>query len=547
MGSELAIRLQWLHPIGIAGVGLSIVGWGLMLPIPGLPGDRLLYAIIGPSEMRSGRTQTSIFLLVLFVMVMVFATAQWTPWIFLAFVAAWQRFNPDSLPQPIILDEHIGLEERFRSRFVAIAAIVLLAGLPGTVPSYEMEDYIAGINTDEWPDELHFEAGVGEEVLLILEPLGVMPVSGWLQFRVEGSEPDSWGLNYSCSEFSEVCIFDGLTQNEIIELPIVITPPEEDFSSHLLKIIIEISGFETEHLIKLSSYGDEGFIDSYWDLREDSENPIICSKMHTGEGDVISIGGSYWELLNGSNLSSGVQEVCLRGHEGAIQNSDLFDDQGRAFGPGVYLVRENSTSGPWAIPIDGTEPLIHVEDGLWVVPSEFVTVGDVLHHSDSGSPFCPSSDVAAQINTSSNWSVEMGNYTAMRITGNLSGEGAIGIGTEGWLALCHNDGTMEAFSIRESVDVYVHPNGLYRGLDVEEIMVFNRASGRMDLAVEWHGDSPQSGIWEVGINDWVESGDSTSITVNEVGLSSLERVVWITADETGITVHLSARCPSEGC
>jgi hypothetical protein len=141
----------------------------------------------------------------------------------------------------------------------------------------------------------------------------------------------------------------------------------------------------------------------------------------------------------------------------------------------------------------------------------------------------------------------MGNYTAMRITGNLSGEGTIGIGTEGWLALCHNDETMEAFSIKESVDVYVHPNGLYRGLDVEEIMVFNRAAGRMNLAVEWHGDSPQSGIWEVSINDWIESGDSTSITVKEVGLSSLERAVWVTADESGITVHLSARCPSEGC
>ena len=104
MGGESGIRLQWLHPTGIAGIGLAIVGWGLMLPIPGLPGDRLLHAIIGPSEMRGGSTQTSIFLIVLFVMVIVFATAQWTPWIFLAFVAAWQRFNPDSLPQPIVLD-----------------------------------------------------------------------------------------------------------------------------------------------------------------------------------------------------------------------------------------------------------------------------------------------------------------------------------------------------------------------------------------------------------------------------------------------------------
>ena len=162
MGGESEIRLQWLHPTGIAGIGLSIIGWVLMLPIPGLPGDRLLHAIIGPSEMRGGRTQTSIFLIVLFVMVLVFAKAQWTPWIFLAFVAAWQRFNPDNLPQPIILDEHFGLEERFRSRFVAIAAIVLLAGMPSNVPSYEMSAYDAGISIESWPEELVFET---DEVL----------------------------------------------------------------------------------------------------------------------------------------------------------------------------------------------------------------------------------------------------------------------------------------------------------------------------------------------------------------------------------------------
>jgi len=547
MGSELGIRLQWLHPIGIAGIGLSIVGWGLMLPIPGLPGDRILYAIIGPSEMRSGSTQTSIFLLVLLVMVMIFATAQWTPWVFLAFVAAWQRFNPDSLPQPIVLDEHIGLEERFKSRFVAIATVVLLAGMPGTVPSYEMENYIAGISTDEWPEELHFDAGVSEDFALILEPRGVMPVSGWIQFRVEGAEPDSWELNYSCSESSEVCRFDGLTQNEIQVLPIQITPPDGALSPHSLRILVEISGFEVEHRIKLSSHADEGFVDSFWDLSGDSENPIICSEMDAGEGGDIAIEGSYWELLNGSNLSAGMQEVCLSGHEGAIQNSDLFDDQGRAFGPDVYLIVENSTSGPWTIPIDGTEQLIQVWEGIWAIPSGFVAVGDVLYHSDSGSPFCPSSDVAAQIDTSSNWTLEMENYTAIRITGNLSGEGKIGIGEEGWLAVCHYDGTIEAFTIRESVDVYVRPNGLDRGLDVEEIMIFNRASKRMDLAVEWHGDSPQSEIWEITIDDSIESGNSTSVSVKEVGLSSLERAVWITADESGITIHLSARCPSEGC
>jgi len=106
---------------------------------------------------------------------------------------------------------------------------------------------------------------------------------------------------------------------------------------------------------------------------------------------------------------------------------------------------------------------------------------------------------------------------------------------------------MEAFRIRDSVDIYVHPSGLDRRINTEEFVIFNREKVGMDVAVEWHGDSPQSGIWEVTMNDWLDGGNDTVITAKAIGLSELERAVWVTADDSGITVHLSARCPSEGC
>ena len=546
MGSESGIRLQWLHPTGIAGIGLSIVGWGLMLPIPGFPGDRLLHAIIGPSEMRSGSTQTSIFLIVLFVMVVVFATAKWTPWIFLAFVAAWQRFNPDNLPQPIILDEHFGLEERFRSRFVAIAIIVLIAGMPGSVPSYEMEEYDAGVSTESWPEELLFDAENGVELSLLLEPQGVMPVSGWLQFRVEGSEPEEWMVNYSCSESGGVCRFDGLTQKETLELSISINPPQGVFSPHFLKILVDVSGFEVEHVIKLSNLINSSFSNPFWDLRGSPENPIICNVINSA-GGLLVVESPYWESMNDSNISQGFQEICLQGHEGAIQNSDSFDGQGRAFGPLVYLSKDNETIGPWKMPINSSERLIQVNGGSWMIPRDFIEMGDILVHSDYGSPFCPSGNVAKQVNTSSNWSEEMGNYSAIRLTGNLSGEGTIGVGTQGWLAKCKSDGSMVAFRIKDSTDVYVNPSGLGRGIDSEEFVIFNREEVKMELSLEWHGDSPQSGIWDVTMDDWLEGGNSTLVSAKAIGISDLERAVWVTADDSGIIVHLSARCPSEGC
>ena len=556
LGEHREIRLQWLHPVGISGVGLSLVGWIMMLPIPGLPGDRILHAIIGPAEMRSGSTQTSVFLIVLFFMVVVFATAKWTPWVFLAFVAAWQRFNPDNLPQPIVLDEQSGLDERFKSRFVAIASVILLAGLPGSVPSYEMEDYIGGISTEEWPKEIDFSGGELQVVSLNLDPEGVMPVSGWLQMRIEGSRSHEWTLGSDCSDSLDICRFGGVTQSENSVVDISITPPEGNFSNHLLKILVEISGFEIEHEIVLHEVSSQGLIGPFWSLSGGFDKPVICTGFDAGDGGEIFVEGAYWEAMNGSNLSSGIQELCLRGNSGAIQSSESFDSQGRSFGPVVFLERGNSTVGPWLISIDGSEPSIQVTDGQWKIPTGIVTTGDILSHSDSGSPFCPSSDVVAQVDTGENWSVEMGNYSSIRIEGNLSGNGSIGVGEEGWLAICGSDGSLTSFKIIQGLDVFVSKRdsnggystiGLNQRIDADSFYIFNRGSERVGLSLEWHGDSPQSGIWEVRIGDWIDAGGSTLVESVANGSSYLERALWVTADESGVIVHLSARCPSEGC
>ena len=556
LGEHLEIRLQWLHPIGISGVGLSLIGWIMMLPIPGLPGDRLLHAIIGPAEMRSGSTQTSVFLIVLFFMVVVFATAKWTPWVFLAFVAAWQRFNPDSLPQPIVLDEQSGLDERFKSRFVAVASVILLAGLPGSVPSYEMEDYIAGISTEEWPEEVEFSGGGLQVISLNLEPEGVMPVSGWLQMRIEGSRSQEWVLSTDCSDFQDTCRFDGVTQSETSVVDISITPPEGNFSNHLLKVLVEVSGFEVEHEILLHEFSSQGLIGPFWSLSGGFDKPIICTDFDAGDGGDIFVEGAYWETINGSNLTSGIQELCLRGNSGAIQSSEAFDSQGRSFGPVVFLERENSTEGPWLISIDGSEPSIQVMDGQWKIPTGIVSSGDMLSHSDRGSPFCPSSEIAAQVDTGENWSVEMGNFSSIRLEGNLSGNGSIGIGEEGWLAICGSDGSLTSFKIIAGPDVFVSTGdsnggrsaiGLNQRIEADSFYIFNRGSERVSLSLEWHGDSPQSGIWEVSIGDWIDAGGSSFVESVANGSSTLERALWVTADDSGVVVHLSARCPSEGC
>ena len=549
MGEQMGIRMQWLHPLGIAGIALSLVGWGLMLPIPGLPGDRVLQSVIGTKEMREGGTQTSIFMAVLLAMVVVFATAEWSPWVFLAFLAAWQRFNPDNVPQPVVLDEYEGLDERHRSRFVAIASIILLAGMPGAVPSHLMGEYVGGISVDSWEADLTIPREGSTNLSLEVTPSGVLPVSGWIQMRVEGPDAGDWSLDASCNaDFSGMCEFSGATQSEPQEVVLRITPPRGEFSTHILRLLVEVSGFEQEHLVTLHSSNHTGPTQPFWEIvQRDAGRSEICTGMRAmQEGWSVVVEDPYWSLLNGTNLSQGASEVCLSGYQGAMESSGARDPQGRSLGPSLALENNGSTLGPWKMGIDGSGKLIQSSNGSWPVPPGFFEEGDVVFHSDTGSPFCPSSEVGQQIDTDGNWTTVLGNYSALVMHGDLTGEGVLGIGLLGWLAVCGEDGSVDSYRISPGEDVYVSA-GLGSGIEQDEFEVTNRGQERMGVSVERYGDAIEAGIWELEIPVGVDPGSSVTVLARGAGDPNLERSVWVTADPSGITVHLSARCPHGGC
>jgi hypothetical protein len=58
---EITLRSAWLHPLGLAGIALTTMGWILLLPLPGFPGDRLLSALLDPGEMEEGKATFGYF------------------------------------------------------------------------------------------------------------------------------------------------------------------------------------------------------------------------------------------------------------------------------------------------------------------------------------------------------------------------------------------------------------------------------------------------------------------------------------------------------
>lgn len=549
LGDDFAIRLQWLHPTGIAGIGLSIIGWGLILPIPGFPGDRVLHSLVGPSEMRDDGVQTSIFVIMLVVLVIVFATSEYMPWIFLAAVGAWQRFSPESVPQPLVVDEHAGLAEQARSRLVSIVLIMLIAGFPGTAPSGVLEDFDSGISVVGWPEEVEIVPGENAELHLVLRPNGVLPVSGWLQMRIEGASSEQWEIYSECIDSSGACQFSNIIQAETYDVAITISPPESEFSPHILRVLIDVPGNQKEHVITLVDNSASGPLQPFWTLVEDGIRPIICISVNVvGELGVLSTEDPFWEFANETEVEMGEQELCMIGHEGALQSSSEVDGQNRKFGPEVRFEQVNLTNGPWRIAIEGSEPVMQVDGGEWGLPDWFETsTGYVINHADDGAPFCPSTEMAAEIDTSSNWTRALEEYSPVRIIGNLQGNGSLGVGEAGWLVVCTDGGLIHTYRIVEGVDVMVEPGGIGEGLYSAEFVVYNRGGESLPVAVEWHGDSPHSDIWNISLPSHIEPGENAELRAAPIGELHLFRSLWVSADTSGITIHLAARCPVDGC
>jgi hypothetical protein len=155
--------------------------------------------------------------------------------------------------------------------------------------------------------------------------------------------------------------------------------------------------------------------------------------------------------------------------------------------------------------------------------------------------------MAAVVDTGENWSRTLEDYSPIQITGDRGGNGTLGLGDIGWMAVCSGDGMVESYRIVEGVDVLIVPGSIGQRLDASEFVLHNRGGEQLSVSVEWHGNSPESDIWDVSIPDFVESGGSAVVEVFPTGELSLLRALWVSVDEDEIVVHLAARCPTVGC
>lgn len=546
--NELGLKLQWLHPIGIAGVGLSTIGWILLLPIPGFSGDRILYSLSGPSQMSSGERQTSLFIFSLIFMIIIFASVEYTPWLFLSAFAAWQRFSPENSIRPFVIDQNIDLEKKFKSKISILLVTILIIGFPGVKPMSNLENYDSGLSIDNWITEI--EVSPSEEINfnITLTPEGIMPISGFLQLTIEGSQSELWNV-YSDCEGNQICYFSNITQSNNTILQITIKTPEFTLEEKMfLRIVIDIHDNEQEHLILLYNYDYSGPNKVFWEISDDGDKSLICTTINILANDTgnLSISNPFWDFEN-STTHEGENKLCLRGHEGAILSSNYTDDQFRRYGPVIEFNRDNDTTLSWWMPIKGTEPKLSLSGTEWQVPPWFNMGGinNSMIYGSANPSFCKSTSALVEINSNWTWLAE--EYSPVKLTSESAINGTIIMPSSGWLMICEGIIPVSKYSIVDGLDVVMYPGNIGDKIFVNNFSIFNREEYTMPISVEWYGDFTSTDIWDVDMPNTVDSNDSANITIQVKGDDSLYRVSWITADNNEIIIHLAARCSINGC
>ena len=535
LGEDLYFRLQWLHPTGIAGMGLCIVSWIMLMPVPGFPGDHLLHSIFGPDKILAEDKQTYVFGFTLVMLVIVFSSNTWIPWLFLTAFATWRRFSPNPMLDPFVVDENASIDEFSRNRTIAAVVLLLVAGFPGINGAYHLPDWDEGLSTEDWPSQVHFEGGQAS-FQLGLEPAGVVPVSGWLQVRIEGDPLGDWQIYSECFDERDVCRFDEITQASTgiisVNLSREIDATPQPFR---VVVLIDVHGHVDEHTIVFQTLEVTTTKDPLWILVEDTETPRICVEIIVVDGDYINLtsGNQFWYFENETSLGPGIHDLCMRGHEGALFSQGRTPDHFFAMGPTVTILRNNQTPQNLVMPIDNSQLKFQFSDGDWGLPFSNLTYEFSITRGESESAFCPSTDVIVEVNSTGDWERELSDRSSILIPAGHSGNGTIRMSGPGWLAICSGTNMLSWYSMVEGPDVFT-----YSG---EELTIYNRENYSMPISIDWTGDADEFDKWDISVPSGIDAMSSVFVNMTSNDDSHAPLVYWVDTDENGINLNLATR------
>ena len=551
LDSDISVSLQWLHPLALAGTGLSIIGWILLLPIPGFPGDRILHSIIGPKNLDSNGNETSIFLITLGVMCIVFLGTTFWPWLILASLASWRRFSGDHIPIALVVDEASGIDTKFRNTFAAIIVVLLLLGFPGVNPVKQMSDWDGGLDVSNWDEEILFSISNDDSMTinLPLEPLGIIPVTGSIQVLIEGVG-ENWNIYSDCFDEKLVCQFEEISQNNRGVLEILISDNNLDIMTPVqLRFIIDSGDTRLEHIMVLK-YDGITSPDPLWHRDSELPNEKICIAIEVignQSGNLSVTENPFWSVEDSSFLAPGNNELCLVSEKGGWESLDLVSSgiQGSRMAPIVTFQQDNGNITTWELPIDNSYIGIYFNQtrGMNLGPQ----ISGILFSDTFGSPFCPSSVMIPTLDSDSEENFTLSSGSPLIINGNYDGRSLL-LPETGWLVNCKENESI-AMILKPGFDIDIDDLLLNDSrLPLSDFIINSRSEQNISLVLDISSNIRSDDALNISVPNTILSNSSVNININLDEISDgAWRVFWISQDSDSLILHFVSKCPIGGC
>ena len=549
--SDISVSLQWLHPLALAGTGLSIIGWILLLPIPGFPGDRILHSIVGPKNLDSNGNETSIFLITLGVMCIVFLGTTFWPWLILASLASWRRFSGDHIPIALVVDEASGIDTKFRNTFAAIIVVLLLLGFPGVNPVKQMSDWDGGLDVSNWDEEILFSISNDDSMTinLPLEPLGIIPVTGSIQVLIEGVG-ENWNINSDCFDEKLVCQFEEISQNNRGVLEILISDNNLDIMTPVqLRFVVDSGDTRLEHIMVLK-YDGITSPDPLWHRDSELPNEKICIAIEVignQSGNLSVTENPFWSVEDSSFLAPGNNELCLVSEKGGWESLDLVSSgiQGSRMAPIVTFQQDNGNITTWELPIDNSYIGIYFNQTRGMNLGQ--QISGILFSDTFGSPFCPSSVMIPTLDSDSEENFTLSSGSPLIINGNYDGRSLL-LPETGWLVNCKENESI-AMILKPGFDIDIDDLLLNDSrLPLSDFIINSRSEQNISLVLDISSNIRSDDALNISVPNTILSNSSVNININLDEISDgAWRVFWISQDSDSLILHFVSKCPIGGC
>ena len=372
---EIVARTVWLHPLALAGQALMTFGWILLLPIPGFPGYRFLWAIVGSEKMTESNTEYLLYGFFLMGVVVVLITSGFTPWIFLFALGVWRMFSEQSvMAAGLIVDNTTELENNFRFRAFVAVSFTLFLTFPGLATVVGYDDWEAGLELD-WADEQTISLDEEWSHDLEFEMIGVS--LRFVQVSVWADPPRvDWNLTIDCGNGAvalpvqcDVGDVD-LLNKKVATVSSMIANNSSEILPTTIHFIVDADSQRSIKSIKLNPDAAVSPIQSDWRLEPTFDGLLACTNL-TFSGKQLSGNFSTSALLwsvsspvDGLFTTESEPEICLSGPN--YGRMVLDSDQYGQLLP-LEFVSDEGQSSEWPIRLQNPISTMPIPNGGWIL------------------------------------------------------------------------------------------------------------------------------------------------------------------------------------